>query len=66
MAKLLTKQSPPQIRSLKDLQRLESFKILVKRRSFVEDIFMTSEPLNDLRNRIEVIKFKETDPVKVK
>lgn len=63
VAKLLTRQSPPQIRNIKDLLVMDDFKILVKKRSFVEDIFMTSEPLNDLRHRVEVIRFQETDPV---
>jgi len=63
VAKLLTKQNPLQIRTMKDLRAMNEYQILLKKKSFSVDIFMTSEPLKDLRQRVEIIKFQETDPV---
>jgi hypothetical protein len=58
IAKLLAKEEPAQIRNIEDLRKLENLKIIVKKQSFVEDLFAKSLLLQDLRPRIVLEEFE--------
>ena len=61
IAKLLANDEPAQIRNIQDLRKLENFKIIVKKQSFVEDLFAKSLSLQDLRPRIVLEEFETND-----
>ena len=62
IAKLLTKDPPHQIQTLNDLRSMTQQKIVVKKNSFVEELFAKSEPLQDFRPRISLEQFDVNEP----
>ena len=62
IAKLLTKDQPHQIQTLNDLRSMTQLKIVVKKNSFVDELFAKSEPLQDLRSRISLEQFDINEP----
>ena len=57
IAKLLLKDEPHHIRTLNDLRSMPNLKIIVKKKSWVEDLFHKSKHLQDLKSRVVIEGF---------
>ena len=62
IAKLLAKEEPHQVQTLNDLRQMKDLTIVIKKNSFVEDLFAKSDSMQDLRTRIRIEAFDTGQP----
>jgi hypothetical protein len=62
IAKLLAKEEPHQVKTLNDLRQMKDLTIVIKKNSFVEDLFAKSDSMQDLRARLSIENFDSGQP----